>query len=302
MLRRALEEADEDDGSDDPYGVGDFGSLDIDERILVNERALRDDQRYDWKRGLVDWGAHSDVVFDSPSPIANATNPKVIVRPVELPGYAFLNELRQASIAVQPTVSAFQGAFSKITDGLLEGLDWSNVFVAGGIILCTMLAVTDVDLKKYVSSDIDVYIYGLGPVEANEKVQHLFDVWKKNLPENARSKALAVRNSGTITFFSRYPLKRLQIVLKLVKNPKEVLLNFDLDICAMGYDGESVLMLPRACRALESQSELCLCSVTATHLNSRSWLQRFHYESHTRPLPSRSASLTGSSVSARLRS
>lgn len=51
---------------------------------------------------------------------------------------------------------------------------------------------------------------------------------------------------------SRYPIRRLQVVLKLVHNPLQVLLNFDLDQCAMGFDGEELYMLPRAARAIES--------------------------------------------------
>ncbi|KAG8850197.1 hypothetical protein FRB91_009285 [Serendipita sp. 411] len=38
----------------------------------------------------------------------------------------------------------------------------------------------------------------------------------------------------------------------MCQSPAEVLLNFDLDICAMGYDGEQFYMLPRAARALET--------------------------------------------------
>lgn len=265
MLRRALDVETAGDGSDDPYGAGDFSLRDVDEWILVNERALRDSQQGDWKRGLVDWETHSNLVFDSPLSAATMNAPKVIMRP-ELPGYAFLDELRPPSVSVQPTMRAFRTAFDKITDSLLSGLNWCNVFVAGGIILSTLSAVTTGDIKNYINSDIDVYIHGLGPVEANAKVQHLFNVWRSNLPENARDEVTVVRNSRTITFFSRYPLKRLQIVLKLVKHPKEVLLNFDLDICAMGYNGETVLMLPRACRALESASNPLLRSAAVFHL------------------------------------
>jgi hypothetical protein len=65
-------------------------------------------------------------------------------------------------------------------------------------------------------------------------------------------RTLAVRNSKTITFYADYPMRRIQIVLKLAKTPRDVLLNFDLDICAMGWDGSNVWMLPRAARAIES--------------------------------------------------
>ena len=46
--------------------------------------------------------------------------------------------------------------------------------------------------------------------------------------------------------------RRLQIVFKLPKTAADVLLNFDLDQCAMGFNGTTVLMLPRCARALEA--------------------------------------------------
>ncbi|KAF8320355.1 hypothetical protein DL93DRAFT_2224717 [Clavulina sp. PMI_390] len=209
----------------------DFANQDIDKWILANERALRDNRRKDWKTGLVDYALHADSAFH-PSPKSNPTT-RAIHRET-LSGYTILDDLRPPEIRIQPSFASFQVMFSKITDSLLNGLDWSNVFVAGGIVLSTLLCTTERDLEKSVQSDIDMYIYGLDPISANKKVQHIFEVWKSNLPESSRNKTLVVRNSRTITFFSDYPIKRIQIVLKLVKNPKMVLLNFDLDIS--GYN------------------------------------------------------------------
>lgn len=61
-----------------------------------------------------------------------------------------------------------------------------------------------------------------------------------------------------------YLTRRLQIVLKLSKTVADVLLNFDLDQCAMGFNGTTVLMLHCA-RALETGytvfcSDLVCCS------------------------------------------
>lgn len=42
------------------------------------------------------------------------------------------------------------------------------------------------------------------------------------------------------------------MILKLVASPAEVLLNFDLDQCAIGFTGTDVLLLPRCARALET--------------------------------------------------
>ncbi|KAJ7098262.1 hypothetical protein C8R44DRAFT_357130 [Mycena epipterygia] len=136
-----------------------------------------------------------------------------------------------------------------MSDGLLKNLNWSNLFVAGGIVLGSLLSVDTPD-PRWKSSDIDIYVYGLTPDEANEKIKHLFETFRTNLP--AGTPTLVVRNCTTITFYARYPLRRIQIVLKLGESPKSVLLNFDLDVCAMGWDGTTLWMLPRAARALET--------------------------------------------------
>lgn len=56
--------------------------------------------------------------------------------------------------------------------------------------------------------------------------------------------------------FSPIPHQEGAIVLKLVSNPREVLLNFDLDVCSMGWDGTELWLLPWAARALGSESAL----------------------------------------------
>ncbi|KAF8307466.1 hypothetical protein DL93DRAFT_131186 [Clavulina sp. PMI_390] len=168
----------------------------------------------------------------------------------QISGFTFLDDKRASSIFIQPSLPSFCGAFETISDGLLKGLDWSNVFVAGGIILGTLLSTTPERQKEFIHSDIDVYIYGLSASAANDKIAHIYETWKSNLPPNTPS--AVVRNSRTITFFAKYPIKRVQIVMKLVKNPREVLLNFDLDVASMGWDGKELWALPRAVRALET--------------------------------------------------
>lgn len=130
--------------------------------------------------------------------------------------------------------------------------------------------------EQWVSSDIDIYVYGLDPRTATDKMRHIYDVYRRNIPVD--DPVLVVRNSKTITFYSKYPTRRLQIVLKLVKTPKDVLLNFDLDICAMGWDGSDLWMLPRAARALESKCPITLLIDMLTLVINNSGVQRFYDE------------------------
>ncbi|KAF8301395.1 hypothetical protein DL93DRAFT_542341 [Clavulina sp. PMI_390] len=234
-------------------------TMDIDEWILANERGLRaaSVDAFDWEKGLVDWARHVRNLFPPPTSIAPeqlASSPIVITRDDadQFSGYMFLDNRRSSMIEVQPTFEGFQAAFAKVSAGVFDGMDWDHIFVAGGSVLSSLISVQEEDFENHVASDIDVYIYGLNPSEAAQKVRHVFDIWEKNLPEHARLTTLAVRNSRTITFLSEYPSKRVQIVLMSVKSPLDVLLNFDLDICSMGYDGKRLLMLPKAARALET--------------------------------------------------
>ncbi|KAJ7124079.1 hypothetical protein C8R43DRAFT_1031247 [Mycena crocata] len=224
---------------------------DIDEWIILHEKYLGDSERLgdDWHHGLITI-ADADLIFPSSSQTKKA---RTILRPTNLPGYAILDSGRPPKIDIQPSTDAFKRTFDRLSDGLLKNLDWSNIVVAGGIVLGTLLAVDGAPpdvAAQWAASDIDVYVYGLGPKAANAKLRHLFETFKANLPRGTPT--LVVRNAKTVTFYARYPLRRVQVVLKLVRSPRAVLLNFDLDVCAMGWDGNELWMLPRAARALET--------------------------------------------------
>ncbi|KAJ7639668.1 hypothetical protein DFH06DRAFT_1001799 [Mycena polygramma] len=227
-----------------------FACYDLISRVLGNEQWLRNrTDRVPWQHGLVPL-THVNDVFPTSS---STQSGRTISRPESLPGLELLCNARANAITIQPSTSAFKEAFERMSMGLLHGLDWSNVFVAGGVALGTLLSVGDPPSeeiqKLWHSSDIDVYIYGLSADEATDKVQHIYETLRSN---RSHSATLAVKNSKTITFYAQYPFRRIQVVLKLVESPKDVLLNFDVDICAMGWDGKELWMLPRAARALET--------------------------------------------------
>lgn len=115
------------------------------------------------------------------------------------------------------------------------------------------LLCTDPTLDNpFPDSDLDLYIHGLPPHKANEKINHIYSVWSSNVGPSSTAAGLCIKNSKTVNLLGRFPDRRIQIVLKIVKTPAEVLLNFDLDPCAIGFDGKKVFMLPRAARALET--------------------------------------------------
>ncbi|KAJ3795037.1 hypothetical protein GGU11DRAFT_793730 [Lentinula aff. detonsa] len=266
---------------------------DVDEWVLHNENFLRtlSKPHADCVPALKSWSVglvricdlfktlHSCALVMSPNDSSYAHALKISRFPIHaLPGYTVLTEKRSPTIFVQPTASDFKGRFDCMSGGLLAGLDWSNVFVAGGLVLgalltpdipptASVLASERLYLNQpseWISSDIDLYIYGLDVEAANEKIKHIAEVYQSNLG-SVDAPFLVVRNSQTITLYSEWPKRRVQIVLKLVKSPREVLLNFDLDSCAAGWDGKEVWMLPRFVRALETGTNVFTMDLVNGH-------------------------------------
>jgi len=229
----------------------DWPENDVDHWIIRNEGWLRTemDTFPHWSVGLVAL-TNIDEIWETSEV---CTTSRKITRG-DFAGFTFLDKKRTIFTYIQPSLPMFEKRFHEMTYRQLDGLDWSNIFVAGGMVLGTLLSVEEKDAPntadQWKGSDIDIYIYGLHPAAANEKVRHIYEVFRANLPANAP--CLVVRNSKTISFLTSYPNRRFQIILKKVRHPKELLLNFDLDICAVGYDGKEVWMLPRMVRALES--------------------------------------------------
>ncbi|KAL0062493.1 hypothetical protein AAF712_010626 [Marasmius tenuissimus] len=250
-------------GASADLGHGTTGTItelvsDVDEWITNNEAFLRARSRgaqvsATWTFGLVEL-TQLPTVLSEPYELSPAH--LKIYRPTSSPGFCILGERREKIIFVQPSQVAFNSSWELISGNVLKGLDWSNIFVAGGSVLGALITPECSEegahsKQAWSNSDIDLYIWGVSAQEALKRIEHVAQVYQSNIPPDAPF--LAVRNSQSVTLYSSWPTKRVQIVLKLVDNPRDVLLNFDLDPCAVGYDGSSVWMLPRFVRAMESQ-------------------------------------------------
>lgn len=194
-----------------------------------------------------------------------------------------------AAIVDAPT---FRRSFDVFTEGVLRYLDsdgggWDNVLVAGGCVLACLThgSPASVAAQKargtpetkaqgegvpdqpqgttggnklrrgefhsgpYKDADIDIFLYGLNEEEATAK---LLRIWNA-VTEASPVPVTAFRTKNTITLVSRWPYKHVQIILRLYSSPAEVLLGFDVDCCAVGYDGTNVWASPRAVRAIASR-------------------------------------------------
>ncbi|KAJ6607166.1 hypothetical protein B0H10DRAFT_1956516 [Mycena sp. CBHHK59/15] len=99
--------------------------------VLRNEKWLREAGDTHWEHGLVTLN-DADAVFESSVLTKSA---RTITRPEHLPGYEVLCEARESQIDIQPSLEAFKRTFEYMSDGLLKNLDWTNLMVAGGIVL-----------------------------------------------------------------------------------------------------------------------------------------------------------------------
>ena len=88
------------------------------------------------------------------------------------------------------------------------------------------------------NGDIDLFMYGLTPARATEKVREILEeiavvgeTW------------VMVRAEGVINIHNDY--SKIQIVLRLYDTMTEILLGFDVDCCCCCYDGFGVYVLPR---------------------------------------------------------
>lgn len=236
--------------------------VDVDEAIIQNERYIRSrgDQNQDGKY-LVSIEDLCRVVSETATKIQPVN---ALETPYSQPltfrrktppkgGFEVLDYKRSKQLSINRDSSTYIQVFDRITNGILRGLDWTNVMLAGGMALTTLLHVDpEKDNDRSIQDpDLDLYVYGVGPEEANAKVEQIHDTWASNLPQTEEGN-LVVKNAKTINLISSYPNRRIQIVLKLLPTPTDVLLNFDLDACAIGFDGSQVLMLPRCARAIET--------------------------------------------------
>ncbi|CAD6920347.1 unnamed protein product [Tilletia laevis] len=136
-------------------------------------------------------------------------------------GAKFFDQLVQPCVRIN-SVPQFTGIFDTVTDGILNGLDYDNLLVAGGIVLACL---TYAQFEGHISpdSDIDIFVHGYSVERTATTISFV--------PNDA--------SSG---------LRKLQIVLRLHQNPGEIIASFDRDEAAVGYDGSEVWLEPRALR------------------------------------------------------
>eukprot|EP00759_Apiculatamorpha_spiralis_P025663 PhF_6_TR29068/c0_g1_i1/m.42362 len=156
--------------------------------------------------------------------------------------------------SIIPSYADFTSRLNRFTQNQLEGMDWSNVFMAGGGVLACMMHEKSGNGEGFKASDIDLFLYGLSDADAIKKIEEIYNLVSQNrIKHHSVLNTDIVRTQHAVTIVGTYPLRHIQIVLRMYVSPAEVLLGFDVDACTVGYTGDGVFATPRARRSLNKQ-------------------------------------------------
>ncbi|KAH9949864.1 ankyrin [Amylocystis lapponica] len=164
--------------------------------------------------------------------------------------------------AIVETLDEFKQNWAIFSEGSLSQLlDWNNVVAAGGSAQACLNPVPESAkvskraLRKhfhtnaYPTSDVDLFLYGLTPEQAEAKIISIYEAVRDSVPWDVT----CVRTKHTVSIHSQYPYRAVQIVLRLYTSPAEILAGFDVDAPCCAYDGHRVWANPRAIVAMMQQ-------------------------------------------------
>ncbi|KAH9949875.1 ankyrin [Amylocystis lapponica] len=164
--------------------------------------------------------------------------------------------------AIVETLDEFKQNWAIFSEGSLSQLlDWNNVVAAGGSVQACLNPVPESAkvskraLRKhfhtnaYPTSDVDLFLYGLTPAEAEAKIISIYEAVRDSVPWDVT----CVRTKHTVSIHSQYPYRAVQIVLRLYTSPAEILAGFDVDAPCCAYDGQRVWANPRSIVAMMRQ-------------------------------------------------
>lgn len=171
--------------------------------------------------------------------------------------------------SVVPNLRDFETSWDVFCESQLRFLDWNNVFAAGGAVAGCLTPVPakyqdenwaearkkrrtffhDIGLP---GSDVDLFLYGLNAEQAEQKLVHIYEAVQAANPHEV----ICFRSAHAVTLVSQYPFRHVQVVLRLYNSPAEVLMGFDVDSCACGFDGRRVVTCMRTSIAFSRQANV----------------------------------------------
>ncbi|KEF54464.1 uncharacterized protein A1O9_09631 [Exophiala aquamarina CBS 119918] len=168
---------------------------------------------------------------------------------------------KDGSPAIVQSLKDFRTNFNIFSESSLTELKWDNVVVAGSAVNTSLLPLdapyseSKRALRNYYhdklapASDVDLFLYGLNEEGAIEKIKQI----ETSIRDSILAETTTVRTKNAITIASEYPVRHVQIVLRLYKSISEILTGFDVDCSCVAYDGQQVWASPRAVAAFMTQ-------------------------------------------------
>ncbi|CAH0034010.1 unnamed protein product [Clonostachys rhizophaga] len=165
------------------------------------------------------------------------------------------------SPATVADMAEFQNSFNIFSELSLSDMNWDNVVAAGSSVVNCLLPVpepfkqTKRTLREYYhekfcpASDVDLFLYGLSHDQAIEKIKQI----ERAIKDALLYEVTVVRTKYAITIASQYPVRHIQIVLRVYKSLSEILTGFDIDAAGGAYDGRQVYVTPRALASFITQ-------------------------------------------------
>nr|QBK87241.1 MAG: hypothetical protein LCMAC201_01430 [Marseillevirus LCMAC201] len=142
-----------------------------------------------------------------------------------------------------------------LSKGLLNYIDWNNVVVAGGCISNSING--EIKVPNTQTSDIDLFMYGLTEEEARDKIAELLQDIHRSVVDRFGGSTSILKNDYTITLVSSNNKEvKVQIILRLYKCVYEILAGFDVDSCAVAYNGHQVYLTDRSLNAFQTRMNI----------------------------------------------
>eukprot|EP00755_Sulcionema_specki_P006013 Sspe_Gene.34333::Locus_16704_Transcript_1_1_Confidence_1.000_Length_1613::g.34333::m.34333 len=144
----------------------------------------------------------------------------------------------------------FLERFHDFTCNAFRYVTWDNIVVAGGTLTYSLME--DADETEYADSDVDVFVFGLGPSEVQQKLRLMRAEIAKGWGVNEHE-VLSVRTPMTYTFAGGWPRRTVQVITGEWQNIETVLRSTDVDCTGVGFDGTHVWCTNRARLALKNR-------------------------------------------------
>ena len=168
------------------------------------------------------------------------------------------NELEPSQCVLVRTLDEWKLAFSRHNPDILDRLGSVSCparckwVIAGGSVLRALLRRPPA-AAAFDDTDVDIFIVAEEAADATRLAESIWCALAADGEEWVLSRGQYVinmiRSGGELASAAQPPV---QIVLRLYESPSEVLHGFDVDPCAVAFDGEGLHALPRAIEALRT--------------------------------------------------